>query len=114
MSLLLEAMEDCVILDKRTEADGRGGKIDHYVEGAPFKAAVVFKSSIERSIGNAKDESTAYTVITAKNINLQYHDVFIRKRDNKIFRVTSDGDDDRTPESASLNMRRVDAEEYSL
>jgi hypothetical protein len=47
-------------------------------------------------------------------MNLQYHDIFKRKSDNKIFRVTSDGDDKHTPPSATLDMRQVSAEEYTL
>jgi hypothetical protein len=47
-------------------------------------------------------------------MNLQYHDIFRRVEDGKIFRVTSDGDDKKTPESATLNMREVTAEEWSL
>ena len=35
-----------------------------------------------------------------------------RASDGKIFRVTSDGDDKRTPRSAALNMRNVSAEEW--
>ena len=45
---------------------------------------------------------------------LEYHDVLRRVRDGKVFRVTSDGDDKYTPESATLNMRQVTAEEYIL
>ena len=55
-----------------------------------------------------------YTVTTKKAINLQYHDVFKRLTDSKIFRVTSDGDDKHTPKSAGLNMRQVSAEEWIL
>jgi hypothetical protein len=40
--------------------------------------------------------------------------VFVRKRDGKIFRVTSDGDDKATPKSTVLDMRQVTAEEWSL
>jgi hypothetical protein len=43
---------------------------------------------------------------------LQYHDVFRRLSDGKIFRVTSDGDDKFTPDTATLNMRQVTAEEW--
>ena len=42
---------------------------------------------------------------------LSYNDIFKRKSDGKIFRVTSDGDDKYTPDSAILNMRQVTAEE---
>jgi hypothetical protein len=55
-----------------------------------------------------------YTITTAKNINLQFHDVFRRDEDQKVFRVTSDGDDKHTPDSAGLNMRQVSAEEWTL
>ena len=49
-----------------------------------------------------------------KNVNLQYHDVVRRQRDGKIFRITSDGDDNHTPAAATLNMRQVTAEEWEL
>jgi hypothetical protein len=45
---------------------------------------------------------------------LQFHDIFIRKEDNKVFRVTSDGDDKKTPSIASLDMRQVSAEEWRI
>jgi hypothetical protein len=38
--------------------------------------------------------------------------VFRRESDGKIFRVTSDGDDKKTPPSAGLDMRQVTAEEF--
>lgn len=114
MSLLLAAMESCVMLDKKTESDGRGGVTTNWVDGAEFDAAIVFQSSVQTKIANAMGEKSAYKVTTTKNINLQYHDVFRRERDGKVFRVTSDGDDNATPESASLNMRQVDAEEYVI
>ena len=47
-------------------------------------------------------------------MTLEYHDVFRRSSDNKIFRVTSDGDDRKTPTSAKLDMRQVTAEEWEL
>jgi hypothetical protein len=53
-------------------------------------------------------------VTTRKTKLLEYHDVFRRESDSKIFRVTSDGDDKHTPESAGLNMRQVTAEEFVL
>ena len=45
---------------------------------------------------------------------LNYHDVFRRVRDGKIFRVTTDGDDKATPASAALDMRVVNAEEWEV
>jgi len=114
MSLLSEAMTTCVILNKQTEADGYGGYITTWVDGAEFKAAIVLDSSMQARIGEKQGVTALYTVTTTKALNLQYHDVFRRVEDGKIFRVTSDGDDKKTPASAALDMRQVSAEEYQL
>lgn len=111
MSLLDEQMESCVILNKSKIADGYGGVITTWTDGAEFKAAIVFDTSIEARVGEAQGVTSRYTVTTSKAITLEYHEVFRRSRDNKLFRVTSDGDDKFTPASATLDMRQVTAEE---
>lgn len=114
MSLLSEALENCTILDKRTVNDGYGGYDTTWVDGASFYAAIVLDSSLQARVAEKAGVTALYTVTTSKNINLQYHDVFRRESDSKIFRVTSDGDDKKTPASATLDMRQVSAEEWSL
>ena len=114
MSLLSEAMESCVMQDKSTVSDGYGGFTTAWAEGAEFKAAIVLDNSTQARIAAVQGVTALYTITTAKNINLQFHDVFRRASDGKIFRVTSNGDDKKTPASASLNMRQVSAEEWSL
>ena len=114
MSLLDEAMDNCIILNKIIVQDGYGGYETLYVDGAPFDAAIVLDNSMQARAAEKQGVTSLYTVTTTKALNLQYHDVFKRKRDNKIFRVTSDGDDKHTPASASLNMRQVSAEEWEL
>ena len=114
LSLLDEEMRSCVMLDKRTVADGYGGYRTEYTEGAEFNAAITFDTSIEARMAEKQGVTSRYTVTTGKALTLEYHDVFRRDEDGKIFRVTSDGDDKRTPASASLNMRQVTAEEWSL
>lgn len=117
MSLLDEFMSEtgkCVILDKRTASDGLGGYTTTYVEGAEFEAAITLDTSIQARTAEKQGVTALYTVTTRKAMNLQYHDIFRRSSDNKGFRVTSDGDDKKTPASASLDMRQVSAEEYTL
>ena len=114
MSLLSEAMDECVMLDKTTVDDGYGGFKPSYVEGASFNAAVVFDTSIEARVADKQGVSSLYTVTTNRNITLEYHDTFRRMKDGKIFRVTSDGDDKYTPKSATLDMRQVTAEEFQI
>lgn len=114
MSLLEEAMESCVMIDKTTQPSEYGGVKPVWVDGAPFVAAIVFDSSMPARLASVQGVTDLYTVTTRKDVTLNYHDVFRRVRDGKIFRVTSDGDDKATPASASLNMRVVSAEEYEV
>lgn len=114
MSLLTEAMETCTMIDRTTAPDGYGGIITTWVDGATFQAAIVLDSSMQARTAAVQGVTSLYTVTTKKNLNLQFHDVFRRGSDGKVFRVTSDGDDKKTPASAALNMRQVSAEEWSL
>ena len=114
MSLLEQAMETCVMIDRTTRPDGYGGIDTVWLPGAEFQAAIVLDSSMQARVAAVQGVTALYTITTRKAINLQYHDVFQRLSDRKIFRVTSDGDDKKTPASAALNMRQVSAEEWKL
>ena len=102
------------MLDKVTTADGYGGRITTYKEGADFKAAIVLDTSLQAKVAASQGVTGLYTVTTQRSFNLQFHEIFKRLRDNKIFRVTSDGDDKQTPAIATLDMRQVSAEEWKL
>ena len=114
MSLLTEAMDECTLLNKQTIPDDYGGYKTVWTQGATFYAAIDFDTSIEARVADKQGVTSLYTVYTDKSLRLDYHDVFIRVGDGKVFRVTSDGDDQYTPASASLNLRVVTAEEWSL
>lgn len=115
MSLLSDAMETCVFYDKRMVDDGYGGYIATYLPGIEFQAAIVIDNSIDAQLAMSAESVGVYTITTRRmDINLQYHDVFKRKSDGKVFRVTSDGDDKKTPPSAGLDMRQVTAQEWQI
>lgn len=114
MSLLSEAMTACHLLDRRTAPDGYGGYISTWEQGAPFDAAIVYNSSLAARVAEQQGVRDLYTVTTKRNVYLEYHDIFVRDSDGQIFRVTTDGKDNKTPRSAGLDMRNVSAEEYIL
>ena len=114
MSLLQSAYEPCVLYNKVTTADGYGGYITTWTDGVSFEAAIVLDNSMQSRAAQKAGVTAVYTVTTRKALNLQFHDVFRRESDNKIFRVTSDGDDKKTPPTAGLDMRQVSAEEWTL
>lgn len=114
MNLLEEQMDNCIMKDKVSVPDMYGGTKPKWVDGAPFKAVISLDTSMESRIAQQQGVTNVYTVVTQKSVNLQYHDVFVRQSDKKVFRVKSDGDDKKTPASASLNMRVVTAEEWEI
>ena len=114
MSLIDEFKSTCAFIEKTRVPDGEGGFHTSWTEGAKFSAAITLDTSIEARTAEKQGVTSVYTVTTEKKIILEYHDVFKRLYDGKVFRVTSDGDDKATPASATLNMRQVTAEEWSL
>ena len=114
MSLIDDFMSTCVFMDKQRISDGYGGYKTVWTEGAKFNAAITFDTSIEARVAGVQGVTSLYTVTTQRDLVLEYHEVFKRLNDGKIFRVTSDGDDKFTPKSAGLDMRQVTAEEWEL
>lgn len=92
MSLLQEAMTDCVMIKQVRKSDGYGGYITTYTEDTKtFKAAFTFDNSIEARVAAVQGVTSLYTVTTTKDKVLMFHDLFKRKSDGKVFRATSDG-----------------------
>ena len=114
MALFEDFKTECVLMEKTRTPDGEGGSTTEWDEGSPFMAAVVFNNSLEARAAEKQGVTNLYTVTTDKNTSLEYHDVFKRVSDDKIFRVTSDGDDAKTPDVASFAFRQVSAEEWKL
>lgn len=114
MSLLTDSMEAFVLMDKTSSPDGYGGITRTWKDGAEFVAAAVLDTSMQARVGAVQGVTSLYTITTPRAVHLEYHDVFRRLRDGKIFRSTSDGDDKHTPNSTDLDMRQVSAEEFKL
>lgn len=114
MSMLNDAMEPCVMLDKKRKPDGEGGYITEWTDSVEFDAAITFDDSMQARIGAKSGVTSLYTVTLPRGFKLDFHDVFRRLSDGKIFRVTSDGDDKHTPARASFQVSQVTAEEWTL
>ena len=111
MSLLTDAMEDFIYKDKRTVPDGYGGVQTEWVDGAEFLAALSFDTSTEARRAEKEGVENLYTITTQRGITLMYGDIIRRQADGKLFFITSDGTDKKTPLSATLDMRVVTAKE---
>ena len=114
MSLLEEYKEKFVIMDRRTVADGLGAYRSYWEEGAEISAVCVLDTSTQARTAEKQGVTELYTITTEKAVCLEYHDVIRRLSDGAIFRITSNGNDKKTPNSASINMRQTSAEKWEL
>lgn len=114
MSLLDEYTTHFKLMVQTSVPDGEGGYTTSLVEGEAFNAAITFDSSTQGRTAEHAGVTALYTVTTVKEIVLEFHDVIKRVKDGKIFRITSNGDDNATPASAGINMRQVSAEGWAL
>ena len=114
MSLLNEAFEDFVYMNKAKVDDGYGGTETTWTEGATIQAALVLDNDPQIRVAYAQGVKGLYTLITRRSTTLEYHEVLKRVSNERYYRVTSDGEDKHTPSSAGLDMRVVSCEEWVL
>ena len=115
MSMLEEMMDTlCVLMNKVKEKDGQGGWVETWVEGDEFEAAVKKDTSMVARVAEKQGVTEVYTITFPKELNLEFHDVFKRKEDGAVFRVTSNSIDSKTPDIATFSFGQVTAERWEL
>lgn len=115
MSALLDSIKErCQMINRTIVDDGYGGYKQQWTNGVAFDGYISADESTQSLTAQAQGVTAIYTVLTSRAINLQYHDVFRRLSDGKIFRVKTDGDDNKTPPISNLDLRSVRAEEWEL
>ena len=114
MNLVENMMTDCAIMNKIKISDGEGGTISTWEEGLPIQAAITLDTTMQARIADKQGVTSIYTITTKRGVSLEYHDVIKRLSDGKIFRVTSDSDDKKSPNVSGLDMSQVTAEKWEL
>ena len=114
MSLLENAYENFTVLNKVVVDDGYGGTEVVWTDGATIKGAIVFDSSTQMKAAQAAGVTSAYTLTVKKSVELDFHTVLRRESDKRLFRLTSNSDDKKTPATANLDMRQYSAEEWQI
>jgi head-tail adaptor len=107
-------METFQHVDKTHVPDGYGGTKVSWVASTQFTAAIRMDSSMQAKRAQAEGVRDIYTNITDKSITLENGEVILRTDTNEYYRITQNSRDNRTPESAGLNMRAVSAERWDL
>ena len=115
MALIYDMMEACCFMDKSTADDPYGSTIHTgWHEGASFKATITKNSTTEAIVAEKQGITEIFTVIFEKGLALGYHDVFKRKSDGQVFRVTSDAKDSDAPKASTIQIAKVTAEKWVI
>ncbi len=114
MSLLENAYEKFTIINKSVVDDGYGGVTTEWTDGASIDGVMIFNNSLQAKVAQQAGVTSVYTLTVHKSIELDFHTVLRRDSDGKLFRLTSNSDDKKTPQTAGLDMRQYDAEEWRL
>lgn len=93
--------------------DGEGGFYNRYVDGAEFEAHATFDTTMEARTGAAAGVSSLYTLHAPIGVPLGFHTIVKRDSDGKILRITSNGNDKKTPDVATFSFQVVTAEDFT-
>lgn len=116
MNLIESMMEDAVIMQPTDSAsDGEGGQNVQYQSGERIRAIFAMTNALKVTAAEKAALDNAFTITTLRETPLQFHDIIRRESDGRYFRITSNGNDRKTPaKSAIYPFSQVDAEEWRL
>ena len=119
MSIFDSAMLDsfkhqCVLMERRRVPDGQGGSTTVWTDGMEFTMIFSEDTTTQALIAEQQGFTSTYHAAVSKTMEIKFHDVVRRLSDGKIFRVTKDGDDDRTPSTSPMDMKHLVLERWEL
>lgn len=110
--LIQDYMTACVFLNQSVVADGYGGYITTWTEGAPFDAVIIENNTTEAQVAGIAHKTTFYGVKVERNVPLEFHSVFKRLKDGKIFRIRV-ADSMDSPSFSPMDLKQLEAEEFT-
>lgn len=105
-------LTECVFLNQAVQPDGYGGYINTWTEGAPFDAVITENSTTEAIVAGIAHKTTFYGVKVERKVPLQFHSVFKRLKDGKIFRIRV-ADSIESPSFSAMDLKQLEAEEFT-
>lgn len=110
MSLLDERMEDFVVLDKTTAADGYGGTTVVYQEGAPFQAVATQLQSQQLEVAYQDGQKRIYAIFCKPIVALEKGMRVKRLKDGLVFTVSATPDPNQTSSFSGISLARTTME----
>ena len=105
---------ECTLLERVRVSDGMGGSTMAWTDGMTFDMVFERDATTQALIAEQQGFTRTYKGYVLKTMGLKYHDVLRREEDGKIFRITADGDDNKTPGTSNLDARMVVMERWEL
>ena len=107
---LSDFFEDCVLLDRRTQADQLAGLVETWVDGAELRLGIATNNSTAAQIAYQSGAKVMYTVVMTVDTALALGDRIRRKRDGLVLKLVSDPADMTTPSVAVEKFKQARAE----
>lgn len=112
--MLDEYRYDCTLLERVRVPDGQGGSTMGWTDGMTFEMVFERDASTQALIAEQQGFTRTYKGYVLKTMSLKFHDALRRNADGKVFRITDDGDDNRTPNTSGLDAQCVVMERWEL
>ncbi len=110
MSLLEDFARPCVLLEKTCVPDGAGGQKTTWSDGAEFKNYLALDTSMEARRAEKDGVKSVYSALVKRDFAIKYGDYFKDKLTDTTYRVTSNPDEKKVPQSSMLDLKFFIAE----
>lgn len=114
MTVFERMMEDFVLLTKSQKPDGESGMETSWEEEKMFPAVATNENTVPVRIAEADGFTSVFTITTKRDTLLKFHDVIRRKSDGKVFRITSESQDNCSPDFSDIDLAQASAERWKL
>lgn len=114
MSLLDDFKRPCVLMEKIRAPDGEGGFNTTWTEGAAFDNYQALDQSMQARIAEKQGVTSVYSALVAANFPIVFGDYFKDTGTGETYRVTSNPEEKKAPESSSFALKYFTAERAVL
>lgn len=114
MSLLTDFAVPCVLMEKKRVPDGAGGWITTWTEGAEFENYQYLDTSMEARRAQQEGVKSLYSALVQRDFPLDYGDAFKDTNTGLTYRVTSNPDEKKAPQSSTFDLKYFTVERWSL
>lgn len=114
MSLLDDYAISCVLMEKRRVPDGAGGYMTEWADGLKFENYQYLDTSMEARRAEQEGVKSLYSALVDRDFPLEYGDAFKDLNTGLTYRVTSNPDDKKAPQSSTFDLKYFTVERWNL